>query len=94
MKPQDWETFNEPHIQRPPVSIELPKLSKLRTVTERLMRMSFTHIRLAANKEGVLNVGSSAEKGSIQVIWENLKNMPSTYQRAACPLTLQNPLFS
>lgn len=78
MKPVDWEKFVEPHLARPPVSIELPRLSKLRTVTERLSRMNFPYVRVAANNEGVLNVGSDSERGSVQVVWQSLRNIRST----------------
>ncbi|KDN52969.1 cell cycle checkpoint [Tilletiaria anomala UBC 951] len=73
IKPPDWEQIREPHCPEPDVHIVLPRLLKMRTVAERMSRMSF-QITFSANLEGALTLGITSDEVNVETTWRGLSH--------------------
>lgn len=93
MKPDEWEALVEPQVSRPQVSIRLPKLSKIRTVTERFNRMGFATLHCTADSQGMFVLGCTNERGAVQVVWKGLATGLRTSQPPLRPYTCLVDMF-
>ncbi|XP_014232160.1 checkpoint protein HUS1-like [Trichogramma pretiosum] len=66
-----WPEFNEPHIEKFEISVEMPQFKNLRSVLERMKNMSPV-LTISVDTNGVLALKADADSATVSVHFPNL----------------------